>query len=440
MSLIINMLKDLDNRQHGQSPIPILESAQRPYQRSSGIQWKKWLVVGSIVLMLTAIIIMLSLKKSNVKSVLVLPPESAIVKTNEVTTNSIWTNPVTISSVAFEAKDDMTEMRLSLNHDALYRILGSENKHQIILEIDNAKLNSDLPTFVGAGLGIKSIASVNKQNDLRFLINLNDKASLRSVTLTKEDNQAELVVIINHFTSLPREDVVTATMATAATDIKTESPEVGTTSIESPTTTRNNSIKLPALQSLVINEYQTAIKAAANGRNQEAIDILARLLKTYPDYQDARVSMAAIILEAGNTFEARKIVEEGLSIEPSYLPLIQLKARIYTSEGKISEALLILQSEKPYIDDEPEYHAFIAALLNRQKQYQEAANIYKQLVQINSHDSSWWFGLAISQDKLGNTKEAKLAYLKAAAEGRLNPQAQAYLQSRLSMLQEPPHA
>lgn len=431
MSLIINMLKDLDNRQHGKTPIPMLASVNQSYQES-GRNWKKWILIASVVLMVVALITMLAIQKKKTVNTraLALPPETAIVKTVEAPESTTFAAPVTISSVSFEAKDDVTEMRLSLNHDALYRIVGSEKKHQIILQIDNAKLVSDLPTFVGAGLGIKSIASATTQNDLQFLIDLNEGASLRSVTLNHEDKQTELVVIINHFTAKPAEPVVVKTAATVETPIA--QPVV--------TASPHNAVKLPALQSLVINDYQTAIRAAESGRKQEAIDILARLLKTYPDYQDARVSMAAIILEAGNTFEARKIVEEGLSLEPTYLPLIELKARIYTSEGKISEALLILQSEKPFIEDEPEYHAFMAALLNRQNRYQEALNIYKKLVQINPHESSWWFGLAIAEDKLGQVKDAKLSYLKAAAEGRLNPQAQAYLQNRISVLQEENHA
>ncbi len=128
-------------------------------------------------------------------------------------------------------------------------------------------------------------------------------------------------------------------------------------------------------------------------------------------------------MENGNPVDARKLVDGGLAITPDYLPLLELKARLLTSEGKTKEALLVLQSEQPDISDAPNYHALMAALYNRENNFSLAATIYQKLVAINPHESSWWFGLGVSLDKLGQRQDAVMAYTKAATEGRLNAQA-----------------
>ena len=194
------------------------------------------------------------------------------------------------------------------------------------------------------------------------------------------------------------------------------------------------------MQTVLTDQYQSAVRLAETGNKQAAIEKLTKLLDYYPDYNDARVALAAIILESGNSIQARKVIDDGLALTPDYLPLIELKARLLTSEGKIKEALRVLQSEQPLIADAPQYHALIAALYNRENNFLLAAEIYKRLVTINPHEGSWWFGLGVSQDKLGHNQDAAYAYTKAATEGRLNAQAMSFLQTRLQSLQDASHA
>ena len=190
---------------------------------------------------------------------------------------------------------------------------------------------------------------------------------------------------------------------------------------------------------MVTEQYENAIKLAEAGNRTGAMTIFNKLLRFYPDYNDARVALAAIVLENGNPQQARKIIDDGLAMAPDYLPLIELKARLLTAEGKINEALLVLQSEQPSIVEAPNYHALIAALYNRQNNYELASAIYQRLVNINPHEGSWWFGYGVSLDKLGHNQDAIFAYTKAVTEGRLNAQASTFLQNRLRTLREANH-
>jgi Flp pilus assembly protein TadD len=414
MSLIINMLKDLDSRHHNGTPAQQVLNYQQN-RSSSRFNLSKVIAFSSILIFIVTSSSYLFLhKRETNKRSLPLPIEQAIIKSPErtvVPSDDSILKPVVISGVSFEARNDDTEITFLLNHDALYRLVNDEKNHVLNLYIDNATMQSDLPTLIGADIPITQIAAASVNGNLKFNISLKSGAFLRSANLNKESKNPELVISIAS-PQLPPEEIVKAT----------------------------SSIKSPAMQTIITDQYQNAVRLSESGNKQAAIEKLTKLLEFYPDYNDARVALAAIILETGNAILARKVIDDGLAVAPDYLPLIELKARLLTSEGKNKEALMVLQSEQPLITDAPQYHALIAALYNRENNFLLAAEIYKKLVMINPHEGSWWFGLGVSQDKLGHKQDAAYAYTKAATEGRLNAQAIAFLHTRLQLLQDVNHA
>jgi len=62
--------------------------------------------------------------------------------------------------------------------------------------------------------------------------------------------------------------------------------------------------------------------------------------------------------------------------------------------------------------------------------------IYKNLLALDPHHGSWWFGLGVSLDKLGKKNEAISAYTQALHEGQLAVASLDYLQKRIRTLQE----
>lgn len=411
MSLIIDMLKDLDNRQtHGRAPVPGFASSD--YRQSRFHISKQWLITCAITAFFVLAVVMFIHRKSAVHA-LPLPPEKPVVKTDAVEnpTRDAALQPVVINGVSYAAQHDATEVTFQLSHDALYRLVANENRHTITLYLDNASMQSDLPTLVGADSGIQSITAIPKNGNIAFLINLKPGVTLQSTTLNKDSKTPELIIVLANPTLPVNDGAIKST----------------------------NSIKTPAMQTIVTEQYERAVRLAGMGNKTDAMVILNKLLRFYPDYNDARVALAAIMLETGNLAGAQQTIQDGLNMTPDYLPLIELKARALTSEGKIKEALLVLQGDQPSITDDPNFHALLAALYNRQNNYELAASIYQKLVLIDPHQGNWWFGLGVSLDNLGNSKDATFAYTKAATEGRLNPQALSFLQTRLEKLREDSH-
>lgn len=411
MSLIINMLKDLENRHNGNAEIPAMATSHHHYSLTNNDRYKKIIAIIVIVFFVIFCLYFL-LHRSKLEIILPVADDNVLIKTDEIQdhNNDILLAPVLISAVSYETKDLSTEISFMLSHGALYRIVSNDANNRITLYINNAKMASDLPTLVGAETSIQNISAHTESGELQFVISLKPGAYLQSVNMSNEEKNSALLLSVGLLKSNP-DEILSST----------------------------SNIKTPAMQTIIMDRYHNAVKMAETGNKQEAIDDLIKLLQYYPDYNDARVSLAAIILESGNHVKARKIIDEGLAINPDYIPLVELKARLLTSEGKVKEALVVLQSEQPPITEAPGYHAFIAALFSRENNHQLAANIYQQLVQINPHEGSWWFGLGVSLDKLGHNQDAAFAYTKAATEGRLNAQALTFLQARLQTLQKEPH-
>jgi Flp pilus assembly protein TadD len=66
--------------------------------------------------------------------------------------------------------------------------------------------------------------------------------------------------------------------------------------------------------------------------------------------------------------------------------------------------------------------------------YDLAHKHYAQLVRHNSRNSKWWLGLAITQDTIGNSKNAIINYNKAKVIGGLEPEVLNYIEGRISII------
>ncbi len=109
----------------------------------------------------------------------------------------------------------------------------------------------------------------------------------------------------------------------------------------------------------------------------------------------------------------------------------EAQAKVLVTQGKIAEALRVLQRTSPPLNQYPDYHAFIAALYQKIGLSAIAAELYKQLLHVNPHKGAWWLGLAIAYETLGKQNEAEIAYTRAEKTNDLNPELRAYIESRI---------
>jgi tetratricopeptide (TPR) repeat protein len=411
MSLINNMLKDLEKRDtHARefSSIELikLNSFRNKNKRIFTLS-NVFIALTLILISLTSVILFRYINKSNIAP---LPTQKTLSQpqTSSVNNDDIaWLQNASINGVTLQVKDNITEIAFLLDRSALYRLVSDAAQNRLSVIIENSHLQSTLPPVAYLNTALQGLSSQASNKDTKFVLSLVPGATIKYVNLSQSDHSAELVVAIEY-------QKVTQTAQRQS----------------------ENSVKTPAMQNLITQQYQESLLSAETGNYTSAIEHLTSLLKIDPEFKDARVSLTALLIDQGNRSRAQKLIDDGLNTNPGYTPFIELKARILATDGKFAQALTLLQTSTPSIDENPEYHAFIAAMYEQTNKHALAANLYRQLIAINASNGSWWFGLGVSLDKLGQTNNAIAAYKKAAAEGHLNAESLAYLHTRMQKLQE----
>ena len=182
--------------------------------------------------------------------------------------------------------------------------------------------------------------------------------------------------------------------------------------------------------------YQAGGEALLLGDRATAEAAYRRALALMPEHHDARVALGGLLLDRRRNDEAASVVATGLASAQESAPLRMLQARLWLSEGQDRQALDMLLENSPPLAVYPEYHALIAALQQKLGRHDSAAAAYRQLVHQRAAEGTWWAGLAISEEALGNEAAAQKAYRQATDSGRLSPALRRYVDQRLEALED----
>ncbi len=132
----------------------------------------------------------------------------------------------------------------------------------------------------------------------------------------------------------------------------------------------------------------------------QSVPIFYRLGELY--LQTHQVNALEALLESK---EAESLAQEGL--------IGVLRARLWLVKGQPEEALAYI-SEHYQPNFEIPYKNVLAAVYQKLGQHSQASETYWRLLQLNPHEGSWWVGLGISLEALGDHANATLSYQRAA--------------------------
>lgn len=131
--------------------------------------------------------------------------------------------------------------------------------------------------------------------------------------------------------------------------------------------------------------------------------------------------------------EPLKIVREAM---PQADTAMQL-ARQQLQDNALRDAIDTLQRALPQAGGRADFHAFLAALLQRDDQHRAAAEHYATALRGAPDNGVWWMGLGISYQALQMAPQAQQAYRSAQASRGLSPELAAFVEARLLQLQRP---
>jgi MSHA biogenesis protein MshN len=167
-------------------------------------------------------------------------------------------------------------------------------------------------------------------------------------------------------------------------------------------------------------ETELDVKAAnialSQGNIDKAIESYMSILSRDQKNRQAREKIASLYFGTNNISQAKKVLQQGIGLDPAYPNYRLLLARILMDQGARTEALSVLTSlslraESGNLD----YIATEASLATELNQPAIAIDAYSKLTRIMPNDGKWWFGLGLSFDRQ-NMKSAAVTNYKRAID------------------------
>ena len=196
----------------------------------------------------------------------------------------------------------------------------------------------------------------------------------------------------------------------------------------------NKRVKPLSVQQQADNEFRRANGLLQQGRIDEALAGYEAALQLDADHDAARQALVVLLVQNKRNADAERVLQEGLKRNIKNSEFAMLLARIQVDRDASWSALLVLQKTLPYAEQQPEYQAFVAALLQRLNRHKEAVMHYQTAVQLSPNSGVWQMGLGISLKELQRDEEARVAFKRALESHTLNADLQAFVTQQLKVL------
>lgn len=181
--------------------------------------------------------------------------------------------------------------------------------------------------------------------------------------------------------------------------------------------------------------YQKALPLIQAGRMAEAQEMLQGALAADPSHGPARQLLAGVLIDGKRTKEAEALLRGGLDKSPQQIAQAMMLAHLQVDGGDLSGALTTLRQSLSYADNNANYHALFAALLQRNGQHQEAVDQYTMALSKQPASAPWLVGLGISLQAQKRMAEAHEAFKRAKQSGALGGDLSAFVEQRLKQTQ-----
>lgn len=180
--------------------------------------------------------------------------------------------------------------------------------------------------------------------------------------------------------------------------------------------------------------FRSGVAQLQNGRVSAAETNFREALKVDPMHVSARQALLGLLLDGRRNDEAEQLLRRALELNPRQPRHAMVLARLEVDRGEVGGAINTLVGALPYVRSDPEYYAFLAALLQRDGRHRDAVDYYRTALQSSPGNAVWLMGLGISLRANDQLADAREAFRRAADLKQLNAQLQAFVERQLREL------
>ena len=183
-------------------------------------------------------------------------------------------------------------------------------------------------------------------------------------------------------------------------------------------------------------EFRRAIGALNQGHSADAESALLRAIGIDPSHVPARQALIALMLEQKRVDVARRLLQDGLALNPAQAQFALVLARILIDSRDHANALAVLAGASGPGATNAEYMAMLGTVHQRLGMHREAAEAFRAAVRLAPATGTAWLGLGISLEALDRRAEAVEAYRQAATSGVLQAELRAYAEGRVRQIKQ----
>jgi MSHA biogenesis protein MshN len=180
--------------------------------------------------------------------------------------------------------------------------------------------------------------------------------------------------------------------------------------------------------------FRKGVAQLQEGRANAAESEFRDALKQDPAHAGARQALLGLLLDSGRNNEAEQVLRKALDINPRQPRHAMVLARLEVERGEVTGAINTMVGALPYVQSDPDFHAFLAALLQREGRHREAIDYYRTALRGVPGNAVWMMGLGISLRAANQSAEARDAFQLAIESKQLSPELQEFVSRQLREL------
>lgn len=222
---------------------------------------------------------------------------------------------------------------------------------------------------------------------------------------------------------LPAKPVETAPVVQAAVETVTEAPVK-----KMPLVSKSAAVNAGTAKQRADQLYH---QAENNFDSYSAVYKLEQALALDPRHLKARLLLAKTLHNQGQVNKTAEFLDQSLALFPDNLQFINTRAQLYLQQRNPGGALKTLKGIDLTDSSNETYLSLLAATYQQLQSFNNAANVYQRLVTVNPEKAENWLGLALAQEKLGNSRFARESYQQALSRNTLKESIVSYIKLRL---------
>ena len=180
--------------------------------------------------------------------------------------------------------------------------------------------------------------------------------------------------------------------------------------------------------------FRRGVTQLQEGRANSAELDFRDALTQDPSHGGARQALLGLLLDSGRNNDAEQLLHKALEINPRQPRHAMVLARLEVERGEVAGAINTMVGALPYVQSDPDFHAFLAALLQREGRHREAVDYYRTALRGVPGNGVWMMGLGISLRAANQSAEARDAFQRAIDSKQLTPELQEFVERQLREL------